>query len=359
MLRRQSCEKAAIPSDFRELTGESAREPFNAVQIGRSGKPNLGKSDVIPTRRRLGNTDLRVSILGFGASPLGNVFGVANPAEGVRAVHHAINEGINLFDVSPYYGLTLAEQRLGQALQGRRAEVVLSTKCGRYGVDEFDFSPRRIRLEFEQSLKRLRTDFVDILFAHDIEFGFSEQIIGETIPAMRQLQKEGKVRYVGISGYPPDFLIQIARAVPVDTILNYCHYNLLANDMTNVLAPFAKSQGIGLINASPLHMGMLTKQGSPSWHPAPPEVHQAVRCAVAFCQSHGVDLSELALRFCVENPIADTTLTGMSTTLQVHRNLSALNEPIDPHILEQIRKILAPVHNTVWPSGIPENNSSR
>jgi L-galactose dehydrogenase len=307
-------------------------------------------------RRKLGKTDLEVSILGFGASPLGNVFGEADPAEGVRAVHLAVDEGVNFFDVSPYYGLTLAETRLGAALEGRRQSICLSTKCGRYGHKEFDFSAQRIRYGLEESLTRLRTDYVDLLLAHDVEFGSFEQLIQETIPAMRRLQEEGNTRYVGISGYPPGFLIRIAQAIPVDAILSYCHYNLLVNDMDRQLAPFAEERGIGLINASPLHMGILTEQGAPEWHPAPPEVRSAVRKATELCQARGADLSDIAVRFCLDYPNAATTLVGMSTTQQVSRNLSALDGAPPPEIMREIEALLAPVHNTVWISGHAENN---
>jgi L-galactose dehydrogenase len=308
------------------------------------------------THRKLGKTDLEVSILGFGASPLGDVFGKTDPGERIRAVHLAIDKGVNFFDVSPYYGLTLAETRLGEALEGRRQSICLSTKCGRYGDRDFDFSPQRIREGLEESLTRLRTDYVDLLFAHDVEFGSAGQIIEETIPAMRRLQEEGKTRYIGISGYPPGFLVRIAQAVPVDAILNYCHYNLLVNDMEDQLAPFAEERGIGLINASPLHMGILTEQGAPEWHPAPPGVRSAVRKVAELCQSRGANLSDIALRFCLDYPNAATTLVGMSTTEQVSRNLSALDGGPPPEILQEIEAILAPVHNTVWISGRPENN---
>ena len=88
----------------------------------------------------LGRTGLEISKLGFGGSPLGNEFGETDPAEGERAVHCAIDLGINYFDVAPYYGRTLAETRLGDALAGRRNRVVLATKCGRYDLAGFDFS---------------------------------------------------------------------------------------------------------------------------------------------------------------------------------------------------------------------------
>src|SRR5579883_245112 len=115
------------------------REPMS----GPTPQPQAGEQDTSMQYRRLGQTDLHISVMGFGASPLGGVFGPADAVEGIKAVHLSISEGINFFDVSPYYGRTLAEERLGKALQGRRDKVVLATKCGRYGPDEFDFSEKR------------------------------------------------------------------------------------------------------------------------------------------------------------------------------------------------------------------------
>jgi len=306
--------------------------------------------------RTLGMTQLVVSIVGFGASPLGDVFGAIDPAEGMRAVHLAVDQGINFFDVSPYYGLTLAEERLGRALEGRRKGVILSTKCGRYGDTLFDFSAERIRQSVDESLRRLRTDYVDLLQAHDVEFGDVEQIIHETIPEMRRLQQQGKARYIGITGYPLGTLIRIAEAVPVDSIISYCRYNLLIDDMDASLMPVAKKHGIGVINASGLHMGILTESGAPSWHPASAKVREAGRLAAEFCRSRGVDLAELALRFCFDYPLVASTLVGMSTSDQVRRNLHTLSAPANLEMLQQVRAILAPVFNYVWSSGRQENN---
>lgn len=185
--------------------------------------------------RQLGGTSLRLSTIGFGASTLGNAFGPVDPVAGANAVHFAIDEGVNFFDVSPYYGLTLAETRLGDALKGRRDKVVLSTKCGRYGEGDFDFSPDRISAGLEESLTRLRTDYVDLLIAHDVEFGDLDVITGETVPGMRALQAQGKTRFIGISGYPLPVLAHVMREVPLDAVLSYCHFNPLITDMDNVL----------------------------------------------------------------------------------------------------------------------------
>lgn len=300
----------------------------------------------------LGRTGLRVSKLGFGASPLGNEFGETDPAEAERAVHCAIDLGINYFDVAPYYGRTLAETRLGAALGGRRDKVVLATKCGRYDVAQFDFSAARIRASIDESLQRLRTDYLDVFLAHDIEFADANQIIEEAIPTMRALQREGKTRFIGITGLQLSMLRKVAEAAPVDAILAYCRYNLLITDMDDLLTPFAQQRAIGLINASPLHMGVLTQNGPPSWHPASPEVKEAGRGIVQLC---GVRASDLALQFCFEHPYVSTTLTGMSTVEQVRQNVAAANKPPDAALIAKIRAQIAPVANRIWPTGRPEN----
>jgi L-galactose dehydrogenase len=162
--------------------------------------------------RKLGQTGLNLSLVGFGGAALGDVFGGIDPDEGMRAVHLAVDSGINFFDTSPYYGITLSEERLGAALAGRRERVILSTKCGRYGLAEFDFSAKRVTASMDESLRRLQTDYIDLFLAHDVEFGDVQQIIDETIPALRKLQQQGKARYIGITGYPPKLLRRIAEA---------------------------------------------------------------------------------------------------------------------------------------------------
>ncbi len=305
--------------------------------------------------RQLGKTDLRVCVVGFGASPLGDVFGRTDPAETVAAVHHAIECGINLFDVSPYYGLTLAESRLGEALEGRRERVVLATKCGRYGADEFDFSERRISAGLEDSLRRLRTDHVDLLQAHDVEFAPIDQIVEETVPALRKLQQQGKARHIGITGFSLKNLMAIAKRVDVDCMISYCRYNLMVSDLDDELMPFALERGIGIINASPLHMGILTPGGPAPWHPASAEVIEAGRRVVALCDAHGVDASQLALHYCLQHPHVASTLVGMATRAQVDANLKAVQLNPDPELMAEIGKILAPVHNRIWASGLEEN----
>lgn len=309
--------------------------------------------------RTLGRTGLEVSVLGYGASPLGNEFSTIDPAEGRRAVRQAIDLGINYFDVSPYYGRTLAETRLGEALEGRRTEVILATKAGRYGVnlpDGFDFSAERITRSVEESLRRLRTDYFDVFQVHDIEFGDRNQIIEETLPAMFRLREQGKVRFVGITAYPLQILAQVAATLPVDTILSYCRYDLLDTGLETTLLPLAKERGIGLINGSPLHMGALTDKGVPAWHPAPRRVLAACQEAAAFCRARGADIADLALQFALAEPAVATTLVGMSKVTHVERNVRLVGTTADPELLAGVKDILRPVMNAVWLEGRLENN---
>jgi len=307
--------------------------------------------------RKLGHTDLNLSLIGFGGSALGGVFGNFDPGEGIRAVHRAVDSGINFFDSSPYYGITLSETRLGEALVGRRQRVVLATKCGRYGLDEFDFSAKRVLASMDESLRRLQTDYIDLFQVHDVEFGDVQQIINETLPALRQLQQQGKARYIGITGYPPKLLRRIAESTPVDSILSYCHYTLLNRQMDEVLTRFTRERGIGLINASGLCMGLLTEHGPPDWHPAPREVRDAGRKAAEFCRAHGVDISEVALRFCLDHPYVASTLIGIASTREVETSLNLLRDATDSEFVARIEAVLAPVFNYDWSSGRPENQA--
>lgn len=308
--------------------------------------------------KTLGKTGLKVSIIGFGASPLGQEFGSIDPAEGTRAVHYAIERGINYFDVAPYYGRTLAETRLGEALVGYRDKVVLATKVGRYDKDlaaGFDFSARRVIQSVDESLARLKTDYIDVFQIHDIEFGQRQQIIHETLPAMRKLQESGKIRFVGITGYSLYPLKEVAEVEEVDTILSYCRYNLMDTAMDEVLTPIARQKGIGLINASPLHMRVLTETGAPEWHPAPKKVVEMGRQVAAFCRSRGVDIADLAMQFVLQHADVATTLVGMSKTKHVDQNLKTLGLAPDANLLAEVLAMIKPVANMVWQEGRPEN----
>lgn len=311
--------------------------------------------------RPLGNTGLSVPQLSFGASSLGGVFRDINEEAGVRAVHRAVDGGMNLLDVSPYYGDTKAEAVLGRALrQINRDRYLLSTKAGRYGQDfaDFDFSADRITRSIDESLARLNVEHVDILLAHDIEFGSIDQIVNETIPAMRRLKAQGKTRFIGISALPLSMFTRVVDRLPsgtLDVILSYCHYELNDTSLLSIL-PRMKESGIGVISASPTGMGLLTHRDPPKWHPAPQAVKDACRNAAEYCQARGVNITQLAIQFAIANPDIPTTLVSTADPSKVEQNLRWIEEPIDEAMLHEVREILAPVHDLTWISGHPENN---
>jgi len=305
--------------------------------------------------RKLGNTGLEVSILSYGASPLGSVFRDIDEAEGIRTVHEALDLGINLIDVSPYYGLTKAETVLGKALKSvPRDRYILSTKAGRYGADVFDFSAERIIRSAEESMRRLQIDYIDILHLHDIEFGDLNQVVEESIPVLQKLKEQGKIRFYGITGLPLAIYPKVIDRVHVDAVISYCHYSLNDTSLERLL-PYFEEKGTGVINASPLSMGLLSLRGAPDWHPADQEIRECCRRAARYCAERGEDIAKLALQFSVRNERIPTTLTGTANPENIRKNVKWIEEPIDEQLLREVQDILQPIMNKTWPSGREEN----
>ena len=311
------------------------------------------------THRQFGKTDLLVSRIGFGTAPLGNVYGDVTDADCIRAIHHAIERGINLFDTAPYYGDTLAETRLGMALKGKRDHVIIATKAGHYvgqNGQEFDFSPARVRQSLEGSLRRLQTDTIDLFQLHDIEFEAMDYILNESLPVLYRFKEEGKVRYIGITGYPLHMLQAVAEQFPVDSIQSYCHYNLLNTTLTKSLLPFTRQHRIGIINSSLLHMGMLTPQGAPKWHPAPDMVHDVAARLREFVQELHADITQVAVQFALANREIDVACVGIRRVEEIDHNLALIDSPIDLDLLARIQLMLEPAMNANWEVGLPENH---
>lgn len=305
--------------------------------------------------RTLGETGLSVSALGFGASPLGGSFGPIDEAEGIRAVHAAVDLGVNIVDVSPYYGQTRAEDVLGRALKTvARDRFVLATKVGRYGPADFDFSAERIARSCEESLRRLNVETLDLFQCHDIEFVDLSQVVEEAIPAMRRLQEQGKARFIGVTGYPLKIYRQVLSRTDLDVILSYCHYTLVDTSLLD-LVPLLESRGIGVLNAAPYSMGLLTERTLPEWHPAPPELRDACRRATEAARSRGRDIAEIALQFSLAEERIASTFVGMATTEDVRRNVAWSAGTPDAETLAAVQAELESMRGTTWPSGRPEN----
>lgn len=244
---------------------------------------------------------------------------------------------------------------------------MIATKVGRYGADTFDFSAARVTASVEESLQRLGVSYIDLIQCHDMEFVDLDQIVDETLPALLELKKAGKVRHIGITGLPLKIFGYILDRVPqgtVDCVLSYCHYTVCDSTLDS-LVPYLKSKHVGIINASPLCMGLLTKRGPPEWHPAPAELVSAAKAAADACTELGVDIADVALQYSLQNENISTTLVGMCTTQQVQENCAAVlkalgvgtnNDAAFDKASQTVHDILRPVHNSTWPSGLEQNN---
>lgn len=306
--------------------------------------------------RKLGKTGLDVSVLSFGASSLGSVFRETNEAESIRTVHTAIDMGINLIDVSPFYGLTKAETVLGKAIaQLNRDRFILTTKAGRYGSEDFDFSKQRILESVDESLQRLQTDYIDILYLHDIEFAPFNEILEGAFPALDELKQSGKIRYFGVSGLPVSVFEKALAHKELDSVLSYCHYALNDTSLLDIV-PLLEQHGVGLVNASPLSMGLLSTRPAAEWHPASGEIQRLCKQAAEHCAVKGTDIAKLAVQYATANERIPTTLVSTANPDNIRKNIAWTDEPIDIELLQEVLEILKPIHNKSWISGRPEYN---
>ncbi len=307
--------------------------------------------------RELGRTAMKVSSVSFGTAPLGDMFGRASAESGTAAVHRALDAGINLFDSSPYYGNGLAEERLGAALKGHRDEVFVSTKAGRYGDDDFDFGPDRLRRGVEESLRLLQTDHLDILMLHDIEFVDLAPVLTESFAVLRQLKDEGKTRFIGMSGYPMATLRRVVEETDVDVVLSYSHATLLDQCLSERLLPVAAEHGVGVINAAAVTLGLLTPGPSRiRVHPADAPIIAAAERIKAICADAGVDVAFLANQFAIQRSGCATTVVGTVNPRNLDSAVEAAAAPIDEDLLAAVLAAAAPVTRHCWISGRPENN---
>ncbi|WP_054023046.1 aldo/keto reductase [Bacillus sp. FJAT-28004] len=308
--------------------------------------------------RKLGKTGLEVSALSFGASSLGSVFRETDESESLRTVHAAVDMGINLIDVSPYYGLTKAETVLGKAIkQIERDRFILTTKAGRYGEDQFDFSEERIIRSVDESLTRLQTDYIDILFLHDIEFVPFEQVAEGAFLALDKLKRQGKIRYSGVSGLPLAVFEKSLAYTELDAILSYCHYSLNDTTLLDIL-PLLEQKQVGLISASPLSMGLLSNRPVVSWHPAGEPIRALCQQAAEHCAAQGEEIAKLAVQFATANERVTTTLVSTANPANIRKNIEWTDEPINEELLREVLAILEPIHNLSWSSGREEYNLS-
>lgn len=304
--------------------------------------------------REIGRTGMKVSALSFGASSLGSVFRDTKESEAIAAVHTAVEMGMNFIDVSPYYGHYKAETVLGKALREiPRDRYYLSTKVGRYGkdgVNTWDYSGRRATESVYESMERLGVDHIDLINVHDIEFADLHQVVEETLPALVELREKGVVGHVGITDLQLEnlqWVVDHAAPGTVESILNFCHFTLNDDKLLDFLDYF-EERGIGVINASPLSMGLLSQRGVPAWHPAPASLVEACRRAVEHCSAKGYPIEKLAMQFSVSEPRIATTLFSSANPANVAKNIAYVSEQPDMELVSEVKRIIGDQQRVSW-----------
>jgi aryl-alcohol dehydrogenase-like predicted oxidoreductase len=291
--------------------------------------------------RILGKTGRNVSVLALGASALGGVFGVdAGEAEARSIVTDTIKAGVNVVDTAPWYGHGKSETVLGKALSGvPRAAYFMHTKVGRYEADVetmFDFRAERVERSIEESIARLGCEYLDLAQVHDPEFAPNLRIIVEqTIPALVRMRDRGKIRGIGITGYPIGMLKELAEActaasLPIDTCLSYCRLNLQDSSFrsSGILDEMVSTHGLGVINAAPIGMGLLSERGPQSWHAASPEVRDACKHAAEDAAAAGSNISKLAMIYCLRQSGVSTTMVSTPSYKLAMDNVAYANKTL-------------------------------
>jgi L-galactose dehydrogenase len=306
--------------------------------------------------RPFGQTGWKFSWLGFGASSLGQEFRNVDLNEALRSVQVALDLGMNFIDTSPYYGRGMSECLLGVALRNvPRDKYYLGTKLGRYAPAHFDFSAKRVIESVDVSLMRMGVEYLDIVLCHDIEFVEMQQIVDETLPALRKLKEQGKIRCIGVSGYPMKMFKFVLDQTELDCVLSYNHYTL-QNTMLADLVPYLQQKQVGILNAAPFSARLLTNQPLPVWHKATPQVRAIAKQASDHCAKAGIDIAQLALQYSIQHPAMSSCIVGSANPENVRKWVQWADAPLDERLLAEVLTILQPIHNWHYTEGLPENN---
>jgi aryl-alcohol dehydrogenase-like predicted oxidoreductase len=309
--------------------------------------------------RPLGTTGLQLPVISFGASSLGAEFRSITLDEAMESTRVALDLGMNFIDTSPFYGRGMSEILLGMGLRGvPRDSYLLGTKLGRYSDVHFDFSAKRVEESVHISLQRLKTDHLDVLLLHDVEFVSLPQIWQETLPALLKIKEQGKARAIGFSCYPLKTFHTVLDQIEdhIDCILAYNRYTLQNTTLATDLLPRLKAKGIGVIGAGPFSARLLTQATLPEWLKEPEEVKAAARQAAALCAARGVDIAQLALQFACGHPDIATSVAGSANPDNIRKWAEWITKPIDPSLLADVLAIFAPVKDIGHTEGLPENN---
>jgi D-threo-aldose 1-dehydrogenase len=308
----------------------------------------------VPGRRRVRQTPVLVTGVGFGGASAGNLYRETSNAEAVAAVQAAWDGGIRYFDTAPHYGLGLSESRLGDALRSRpRPEYILSTKVGRVLEDNpapvgsdlaaggfavpdrlrrrYDYSAAGVRRSLEDSLTRLGLDRVDIVYVHDPDDYVDEAIAG-AIPELVRMREEGIIGAAGVGMNQWQAPLRMVRETDLDVVMLAGRWTLLDRSGAPLLAECA-DRGLSVVAAAPFNSGLLAQPWPPdgahfNYGPAGQDLLDRARGLARICTEHGVDLPTVAVQFPLRHPAVVSVVTGMRTAVQAETALTRLTTPV-------------------------------
>lgn len=291
--------------------------------------------------RRLGRTELEVTCLGMGGAGLGR--GDVTDDAAVEAVHRAIDLGINYLDTSPLYGES--ERRVGLAFadSGWREKIYLATKTGTHPEWRGDYSAAGTRRSVENSLRLLNTDSLDVCLVHDPNSMDPVVAKDGALDELQRMREEGLIKFIGLGVRQHEFHKIAIETGVVDVILTYLDYTLLRQTANEWLLPFAAENDIGVINGSPIAMGLLSgvepDVSASSAHLGTSDAERAHRL-YRWATDNDLNLLNLAIQFCFRQPRIAVSLTGSKNASEVEQNFAAATTPVPEEVWEQLQEFL-------------------
>ncbi|MBL0173834.1 MAG: aldo/keto reductase [Ignavibacteria bacterium] len=307
--------------------------------------------------RALGHTDLKPSVISFGTWGIGGppFWTPVKDDDAIRAIHAALDLGVNCIDTAPVYGLGHAESIVGKALEGRRDGVIVATKVGQNwrGIrtkDIYnDLSPASMRRELEASLMRLDTDVIDL---YQVHWPDPKTPIAETFSTLAEFQKEGKIRHIGVSNYTTAMIDEAARYTTIVSLQP--RYNLLDRFIEKELQPYCVERGLGILPYSPLASGLLTGKYTMNsrfsdWRGAFGDQYRAEtfekNLAVVdrlrpIAADLDISLGALSIAWVLARPGVTSALVGANSEEQVRENVKAAEVRLDEETIRRIEEAL-------------------
>lgn len=295
--------------------------------------------------RRLGRTRLEIPALSLGGAGIGGGYGPVPEQESIATVHYALEHGIRYIDTSPLYGDS--ERRIGLALSGvPRADYLLSTKTGTHPDRRGDYSWDGTLWSVENSLRLLKTDYVDLLLVHDPrDEADMETIFGPNgaVEALEYLKAQGVIGAIGLGQRDHAWHRRAILSGRIDAILTYNDYHpLRTTALTDGLLALAQQHDVGVLNGSPLAHGLLngedpTLPNRVMQQPAP-DVEKAHRLYL-WCRANQRSMLSIVLQFCLSQPLIAATLTGAKSVAELSQNLAACTEPLPESVWQELANL--------------------